>query len=400
MDGFERERRTLLAALLALPGAGGLATAAVAAETTGTAAGAVVPPSAVPTRTPAPAAPEAPPPPLAPRALVFPRDFGSHPELRTEWWYITGRATARAAGRDPAREFGFQLTFFRSRVDATRGMRSAFAARQLISAHAALTDLDGAQARLRHDERIARAGFGVAAAGEADTDVHLRDWHLRRRADGTYEARLPAADFGLALDFTPTQPVLLQGRDGLSRKGPDPAQASYYYSEPQLATRGRITLGGRALEVDGVAWLDHEWSEALLHPEAVGWDWIGMNLDDGGALTAFHLRRADGSALWAGGSYRPRGGPARIFGADEVRFEARDRWTSPRTRAAYPTRWDIDTPVGRFEVRALLADQELDSRNSTGAVYWEGVSELSDASGRRVGRGYLEMTGYVARLRL
>ena len=329
---------------------------------------------------------------LPPRTLQFPRDFGSHPDLRTEWWYITGHA------RSGTREFGFQLTFFRSRVDATQSMQSAFAAKQLVFAHAAVTDLQNR--KLLHDQRIARAGFGVAQASETDTAVRLRDWSLARAADGSYQARLPTGDFGLALDFTPNQPVLLQGNAGLSRKGPQPEQASYYYSEPQLATRGRITLQGQAFEVEGTAWLDHEWSEALLHPEAVGWDWIGMNLDDGSALTAFHLRRADGSALWAGGSFRPRDGAARTFGADEVRFEAQARWTSPRTRAVYPTHWQVDTPAGRFAVRALLADQELDSRASTGSVYWEGASELLDAGGRRVGRGYLEMTGYVARLRL
>ncbi|MGJ7489704.1 lipocalin-like domain-containing protein [Variovorax sp. ZT4R33] len=330
---------------------------------------------------------------LPPRALQFPRDFGSHPELRTEWWYITGHA------RSGAREFGFQLTFFRSRVDATQGMRSAFAAKQLVFAHAAVTDLQGG--RLLHDQRIARAGFGIADAAEADTEVRLRDWTLQRSTDGRYRAHLPAGDFTLALAFTPTQPVLLQGRAGLSRKGPQPDQASYYYSEPQLAAEGRITLQGQAFELSsGTAWLDHEWSEALMHPEAVGWDWIGMNLDDGSALTAFHLRRANGGALWSGGSWRPRGGEVRSFEATEVHFAPERRWTSPRTQASYPVQWRIDTPAGRFTVRALLDDQELDSRGSTGAVYWEGLSELLDDHGQRVGRGYLEMTGYAARLRL
>ncbi len=331
---------------------------------------------------------------LPARTLQFPRDFGSHPDLRTEWWYITGHA--EAAGR----EFGFQLTFFRSRIDSTQRMRSAFAARQLVFAHAAVTDLQGR--KLWHDQRIARAGFDVAGAGEADTALRLRDWSLARdAATGRYTARLPGADFALALEFAPTQPVLLQGDAGLSRKGPDPTQASYYYSEPQLAVQGRITLKGQAFDLDsGTAWLDHEWSEALLHPDAVGWDWIGMNLDDGSALTAFHLRRADGSALWAGGSFRPKGGAARIFKADEVRFEAQRRWASPRTQASYPVLWRIETPSGHFTVHALLDDQELDSTGSTGAVYWEGLSELRDTRGQRVGRGYLEMTGYAARLRM
>jgi predicted secreted hydrolase len=137
-----------------------------------------------------------------------------------------------------------------------------------------------------------------------------------------------------------------------------------------------------------------------MHPDAVGWDWIGMNLDDGGALTAFRLRRADGSALWAGGSWRSAGGEARNFAPDSVRFTPGRVWTSPSSGARYPLQWQVDTPAGRFEVRALLDAQELDSRGSTGTVYWEGLAELRDAQQRRVGSGYLEMTGYAGRLRL
>jgi predicted secreted hydrolase len=328
---------------------------------------------------------------LPPPTLTFPRDFGSHPELRTEWWYITGHA---AAG---ARSFGYQITFFRSRVDETQGMRSAFAAKQLVFAHAALTDLAGSQ--LLHDQRIARAGVGVAEASESDTRVRLRDWSLERRADG-YHAHIPAGEFALDLRFAPTQPLLLQGNAGLSRKGPDEAQASYYYSEPQLAASGRLTLRGQSFEVRGMAWLDHEWSEALMHPEAVGWDWIGMNLADGSALTAFRLRRKNGDALWSGGSFRTPGGALRVFAPGEVTFEPLRVWKSPHSQGAYPVEWRVRTPAGDFAVKALLDDQELDSRGSTGAIYWEGLSELRDAAGRPIGRGYLEMTGYTAALRL
>ncbi|QNK72309.1 carotenoid 1,2-hydratase [Variovorax sp. PAMC28562] len=332
---------------------------------------------------------------LPPRTLQFPRDFGSHPDLATEWWYITGHARAQ-----DGREFGYQVTFFRSRIDAAKPLNSAFAAKQIVFAHAAITDLDGK--KLWHDQRIAREGFGVASASQSDTDVKLRDWSLVRRPDsqGTYEAHVAATGFAIDLRFAPTQPVLLQGDAGLSRKGPSPDQASYYYSEPQLAAQGRLTLQGRAFDVTGTAWLDHEVSEALLHPDAVGWDWIGMNLDDGSALTAFHLRRRDGSALWAGGSMRQKGGAARSFSENEVRFQAESTWTSPRTKAVYPTRWRVQTSAGTFTVRALLDDQELDGSGATGGVYWEGLSELLDAQGKRVGRGYLEMTGYAAPLQL
>jgi predicted secreted hydrolase len=290
------------------------------------------------------------------------------------------------------------VTFFRSRVDSTQQMDSRFAARQLIFAHAAVTDVAGG--KLWHDQRIAREGFGIALAAPGDTGLKLRDWTLARAADGSYQARLAAADFSLDLAFRPTQPPLLQGRRGLSRKGPDESQASYYYSQPQLAASGRLTLRGAPHEVQGRAWLDHEWSEALMHPQAVGWDWIGMNLDDGSALTAFRLRRADGTALWDGGSFRVRGGEPYIARRGETEFRAQRHWTSPRSGARYPVDWIVRTPADFYTVRAVLDDQELDSRGSTGAIYWEGLSELIDSNGRPVGRGYLEMTGYAQRLRI
>jgi predicted secreted hydrolase len=328
---------------------------------------------------------------LPARTLVFPRDHGAHPDFRTEWWYVTGHL--KAGGR----EFGFQVTFFRSRVDATQGMASAFAARQLVFAHAAVTDV--AAGRLLHDQRIARAGFGVAQASTQDTQVALRDWSLVRTAAG-YQARVSAGEFALELQCAPTQPLLLQGQAGLSRKGPQAVQASYYYSQPQLAVTGRLLLAGQPLAVSGRAWLDHEWSEALMHPEAVGWDWIGMNLNDGSALTAFRLRRADGSTLWDGGSFRAPSREPYIFSRGEAVFSPQRHWTSPLSQARYPVEWMVRTPADFYTVRAVVDAQELDSRASTGAIYWEGLSDLIDSNGRVVGRGYLEMTGYARPLRL
>ncbi|HEX6703641.1 MAG TPA: carotenoid 1,2-hydratase [Albitalea sp.] len=327
----------------------------------------------------------------------FPQDFGAHPDTRVEWWYVTG---ALAAGD---RLHGFQLTFFRSRTGIAALHPSRFAARQLVFAHAAVTDLR--QRQLRHDQRIARAGFGIAEAAEGDTAVRLRDWALRREGPtghGRYHARAASdgARFALALQLETTQPVLLQGDEGWSRKSPRPEAASRYYSQPQLAAKGRLTLDGQALDVTGRAWLDHECGDMMIDPEAVGWDWIGMNLDDGSALMAFRHRRADGSTLWAGGSFRAAGGAVQDFAAAQVRFTPGRVWTSAASRARYPVEWTLTTPAGTFVVKALLDDQELDSRASTGTIYWEGLSDLFDAQGRRVGRGYLEMTGYAAPLRL
>ncbi len=348
------------------------------------------------------------------RAIVFPRDHGAHPGVRTEWWYATGwlvpgTADVAAAPNDGSL-LGFQVTFFRSRTGLAGELPGRFAPRQLLFAHAAITDLEGR--RHLHDQRLVRwSGQPGAATGSASLDdgqVHIGDWSFRR--DGTppgsrWQARLPARDFGIELDLATTQAPVLQGDAGFSRKGPQEQQASHYYSLPQLAAAGRLTLPGQTgpgPALRGRGWMDHEWSDEILHPDAVGWDWIGMNLFDGSALTAFVLRRRDGSALWAGGSFRAGtpGAASQSFAADALAWQPGRLWRSGSTGARYPVEWQLRTPAGNFGVRALADAQELDSSSSTGSVYWEGLSELLDASGRRVGLGYLEMTGYVAPLRM
>jgi len=341
------------------------------------------------------------PPLLVKRPLQFPRDLGSHPDTAIEWWYVTGALQAKQ------RRFGFQLTFFRSRVPATQGMRSGFAAKQLHFAHAAVTDVTGQ--RLLHDQRIARssgdAQVDLAQASETDTNVVLRDWSLQRRG-ASYLARANGVGFAFDLNLQESQPLLLQGDLGLSHKGPEASQASFYYSLPQLLVTGQLTLDDQRQAVSGRAWLDHEWSQSMLAPQAVGWDWIGMNLNDGSALTAFRLRNKAGGTVWAGGSWRTNGATTPVvFAPEQVDFQPGRRWTSQASGTSYPVEWQVTVPDAsstprRFSVRALVDNQELDSSRSTGAIYWEGLSDLLDVQGQPVGRGYLEMTGYAKPLSL
>ncbi|OON63169.1 carotenoid 1,2-hydratase [Massilia sp. KIM] len=326
-------------------------------------------------------------------ALSFPRDYGAHPEFRTEWWYATGWVET-----PDGKPLGFQVTFFRSRTEHDQDNPSAFAPRQLVIGHAALSD--PAVGRLVHDQRSAREGFGLAWARTGNTDLKLDDWRMVRGADGVYRVTIRSSELTLELRLRPTQPVLVQGEGGYSRKGPSPRHASYYYSEPQLAVSGSVGRAGMApVEVKGSAWLDHEWSSEALQPEAAGWDWIGVNLDDGGALMAFQIRARRGGKLWAHASLRDASGKVTRFAPEQVGFTPQARWKSPRTQAEYPVAAEVATGPLRWQIAPLQPDQELDSRRSTGAVYWEGAVTVS-RDGKRVGRGYLEMTGYVQPMKL
>ncbi|GJI97279.1 carotenoid 1,2-hydratase [Duganella caerulea] len=326
--------------------------------------------------------------PLAPGAsLSFPADFGAHPDYKTEWWYVTGWLA-----KPDGKPMGFQVTFFRSATSHDRANPSKFAPKQLIIGHAAISD--PANGKLLHDERSAREGFGLSYAKVGDTDVKLEDWHMVRAADGSYQVHLDAASFKLDLKLAPSQPVLPQGDRGFSRKGAQLSDSSYYYSEPQLTTTGTVTSGGKTVAVTGASWFDHEWSTQYVATDAAGWDWIGANLADGGAMMAFQMRSKTGAKLWSHATWRDASGKITQFSPDQVSFTPQRRWRSPRTNAEYPVSTQLTTGSTVWQVIPLQDDQELDSRRSTGAVYWEGAVTL-ERDGKPAGRAYLEMTGYV-----
>ncbi len=324
------------------------------------------------------------------RAFSFPADHGAHPDYRTEWWYVTGWLEV------DGRPLGFQVTFFRSRVSGQDANPSRFAPQQILIAHAALSD--PARGRLLHDQRVSRAGFGLAEAAVGEAKVTLDGWRFEQRGD-TFRVEIAAREFRLDLAFQPTQPPLLQGQDGYSRKGPKSDSASYYYTLPHLRVSGTVTRDRIARPVTGEAWLDREWSSQYMEPEAEGWDWTGINLDDGAALMAFRMRRKGGGTLWAGGTIRSANGQVTVLGPDDVAFETRREWRSPRSGTSYPVAMMLRAGRRVFELAPMMDDQENDTRRSTGTIYWEGAVRATEAD-REVGRGYLELTGYWSPMRL
>ena len=324
--------------------------------------------------------------------IELPRDEGSHSQFRTEWWYLTGWVET-----DSGEPLGFQLTFFRNRPGIDEDNPSRFVARQVLFAHAAVSD--ARHGALMRGEKSARAGFGLAEAAEGALAVKIDDWSLRKEGD-RYLAVAATSEFALELECIGTQAPLLNGKQGFSQKGPNPQFASYYYSLPQLRTSGRIAIGGREHRVHGVAWFDHEWSSGMFDETARGWDWIGLNLDGGGALMVQRIRNDAGQRYWGGATWREPGQPDRGFGPDEIAWTPARSWRSSRTGVTYPVEWQITVGGRTILLRPLLDDQENDARASTGTLYWEGAVRAFDERGQSIGRGYLELTGYGERLRL
>lgn len=326
----------------------------------------------------------------APRDFDFPADHGAHDGFRTEWWYFTGNLRA-----PDGRTLGYQLTLFRNALAPARPEGgSDLRAQHVWMAHFALSD--DRRGRFRFAERLAREAIGLAGASSAPFRVWVEGWEAASTGDDFAPLRLRAAAEGMAIDLRleAGKPPVAQGERGLSRKGPEPGNASFYYSLTRLPTRGAVELDGERFAVEGLSWMDREWSTSALGPDLAGWDWLALQLDDGRDLMLYRLRRRDGSAdPWSAGAMVAADGTARPLAARDFRLEPLGVWSSPRG-GTYPAGFRIEVPTEGLvlEVRPRVADQEL----ATPVRYWEGAVSVagSDASGPVTGAGFLEMTGY------
>ena len=327
-----------------------------------------------------------------PEPLDFPRDHGAHPGYRHEWWYLTGNL------RDAdGRHFGYQVTFFRFNVDPDAPSRaSGLASNQVWMAHLAITDTAGE--RFYHAERLSRGGGGLAGAESDPFSIWLDDWRLESADRDTFMPlglRADDGDIALSLNLEAEKPLVLQGDRGYSRKGPEPGNASRYFSFTRIATEGYLRLGDREFAVSGSSWMDREWGTSTLSEEQTGWDWFSIQLDNGRDIMFYHLRREDGSVdPLSKGLLVEADGETRLLALEEVELQASRHWDSPLGDARYPVAWRMRIPGEDLELdlEARLDDQEL----RTGFRYWEGAIAIRGEQGGSPvrGVGYAELTGY------
>lgn len=326
-----------------------------------------------------------------PMPFVFPEDHGPHPDFQTEWWYFTGNLAA-----DTGERFGYQLTFFRRALAPPSELlerQSDWATGQVYMAHFALSDIE--RQEYHSYERLARGAAGISGAQSPPFEVWLEDWRVEEIAPNTYS--LTASQNGVALNLilVDTKGPILQGDQGYSQKGPDPGQASYYYSLTRLASSGTLLSAGTNFAVSGNSWMDHEYSTSALSPDQVGWDWFSIQLDDNSELMFFQIRRADGSIdPYSSGTFIAADGTTTSFTQEDFTIEVTDTWKSAHTGATYPASWTVEIPslAIRLQVRPQMADQEF----SGTYAYWEGAVEIigQTTSGSVSGFGYVELTGY------
>ena len=339
----------------------------------------------------------------------FPRDHGSHPQFRTEWWYYTGHLRAQ-----DNRRFGYQLTFFRTALTPqTPNRASKWATRDVIFAHFALTDENGR--RFFSDDRISRAAIGLAGAQNANSKtlprIWLNDWNLqftgKNGQSQTTRARGRARNqqgtiFALDLKHNALHGPIEHGQNGVSQKSAGAGRAAHYYSFTRLDSAGTITIDNQKFAVSGQSWFDHEFGSSQLSREQTGWDWFSLQLSDGRDLMLYQLRQQNGRIdPYSSGTIVSSNGKARHLKRSDFSLEVLQTWRSPHSNGVYPAQWRLRVPSEKIALTLtpVLSDQELDTSRSTGITYWEGlVNATSTSQGRAVtARGYVELTGYARR---
>jgi predicted secreted hydrolase len=334
-----------------------------------------------------------------PCELEFPEDHASHPDYRTEWWYYTGNLKSPDGNR-----YGFQLTFFRRRIIPSESEKkwpkpaSAWRTGQIYLAHAALSDLDGKHHFYAQD--TGRAALGIAGEYRHKDTIHifLKKWSTRIDPN-VHRLKVIADPFSFDLNLTPVKPAAFHGEKGYSRKGSTPESASCYYSLTRIGTKGQVTLANKTFAVNGLSWMDHEFSTAPLEPGLVGWDWFGLQLSDNTELMIYRLRHEDGTFHPASsGTYVRSNGKTKHLSGHDIEVTVTDTWNSPNSGAVYPARWRLRIPWPAMDLMIApnLADQEMKTKESTGVTYWEGsVSVRGIKTGHQIkGKGYVELTGY------
>jgi predicted secreted hydrolase len=331
--------------------------------------------------------------------FTFPRDHGRHAAFKLEWWYLTGHLHGPAQER-----FGFQATIFRRAgrppVPSPPPVEAeSFSSEEIFLSHVALLNVP--TGRFLHGERLARAGWS-ASASEKTLDTRVHDTRIVLMDQARSEIHLDASirnEARIQLKLTPEKPLVVFGKDGVSRKGASDTAASWYLTFPRLKAAGTVRVANTEWRVEGNAWMDHEISSSQLAENQAGWDWAGIQLDDGREIMTYRLRLKEGSTdpasalVWVA-----RDGSLTHQGADQFRWETTRHWKSPHSGASYPLPVRLhatDPESGErviLELEPLVWDQELESPQS-GVPYWEGACRVRRST-QTIGSAYVELTGY------
>jgi len=330
--------------------------------------------------------------PIPVREIDLPRDDANH-LAPIEWWYYTGHFFDQDNNR-----YGFELTFFKTYTPRSIKLFSAIPAYYILDkfhvAHFAITDINNQKFEKAEKTDIF---FYDAQTSATELNVSLSNWYAKRAADGiSHEIYANIGSKAIHFTLSPEKPAAKHGNPpGIQSMGE--AGVSYYISYTRMRLSGELLTDCvlnicNSQRVSGQAWHDHQWGNFNLYKFA-GWDWFSLQFDDDSEVMLYLIRQASGEYSEMAGSYIAKDGNLRLISKDDISLSVTNTWASPETGAIYPIEWSLKIPKLNLDISIspALLNQEMDTRASTGIVYWEGAV---DVSGSKTGLGYVELTNY------
>ncbi len=328
--------------------------------------------------------------------VELPRDLYAHKNAQTEWWYYTGHLQTSVGNR-----FGFELVFFKRRTDLDRFgvIPLRLIANPLYLAHFAITDETKKSFRYEHRKSTGGMFDLPAQASEKHFYLRLGNWSIRE----AHGAHILRATLGNDLIFEaalkPLKPAALNGHAGVGVSFKDEGEASRYFSFTRMAAEGEITWHGRTEHFTGSAWMDREFGTWRTTENQKGWDWFSIQLETGAEVMVYHLRNSKHEpSAFSSGTYVDPSGNSTHISREDFTLETTSYWSSPHTNAKYPGGWRVQVPRFGIDVNVtpVMPDQELDTRDTTMIVYWEGACTVTGKHNEQetTGRAYVELVGY------
>lgn len=322
--------------------------------------------------------------------FVFPDDHGAHPEYLTEWWYYTGNLFT-----EDGRHFGYQLTFFRRAIadQFVDTSTSNWASNQIYLAHFAVTDIASNQHHVY--DQISRGSAGLAGTSvDPLFSIWLKDWEIVQLSNNVFQMNAGLDDVEINLILTDIKGIIFHGDEGLSQKGSEIGNASYYFSQTRMETTGMIRIFDEEFDVNGFSWMDHEFGTSTLGSDQIGWDWFSIQLDNQTEIMLFQIRQEDGSISdFSSGTIILKDGNTENLDVNDFEIEVLDTWQNS-DQITYPNKWEINIEHKnlKMKITPVMNDQEM----NLFFRYWEGAVRINGTlDGEEItGFGYIELTGY------
>ncbi len=324
-------------------------------------------------------------------AIDLSRDDAAH-DAPIEWWYYTGHLEDEAG-----ESYGFELTFFKLFTPPRYQLFGFLPAYWFVDrgyvGHVAIS-----KTSTETFSKAEQLSFGGGAeASNEKLYIRINDWSAEILESGEHQIIANTDDFRFNLVLDAQKPAALHGNPpGIQSMGP--GGTSYYLSYTRMSAEGSLNFGCNSgdcptLTVTGQAWHDHQWGDFSMEGYA-GWDWFSMQFDNNTELMLYLIREPSGVYSAAGGSYIDRAGRVTELSIDDFQVtETGKTWESEDTGAIYPMSWAVTVPSLNIslEVEPTFFEQEMNTRATTGIVYWEGTVNIT---GSYDGVGFVELTNY------